>query len=153
MDLSTHLPSRLIFLANGLALHAYRLYSARLGLRSGDWRIISALGHFGPISYNELVARIRMDRAGISRTVASLLRRGYIIRLTNKSDRRQSTLALTAEGVEVHDKIAPAARARDQRLTSLLTADELSQLDKILRRLQNEVDKMLQETAPTPPAH
>lgn len=149
MDLSTHLPSRLIFLANGLALHAYRLYSSRLGLRSGDWRIISALGYLGPISYNGLVANIRMDRAGISRTVGSLVRRGYVLRHTSRADRRLSTLSLTEKGVQVHDRIAPTARARDKRLTALLTTDEFARFDRVLRTLQSEVDKMLQETAPT----
>src|SRR5437868_3018557 len=78
IDIRHHLPYLLVVLANGLALHAYRQYQTQFGLRAGDWRIMSTLGHFGPISYNELAARIGMDRAGISRTIASLVRRRYI---------------------------------------------------------------------------
>ena len=92
-----------------------------------------------------------MDRAGISRTVGSLVRRGYVLRHTSRTDRRLSTLSLTEKGVQVHDRIAPTARARDRRLTALLTADEFTRFDRVLRTLQSEVDKMLQETAPGRP--
>jgi DNA-binding MarR family transcriptional regulator len=148
IDFDDHLPSRLIVLANGLALHAYRLYSSTLGLRGGDWRIISALGYHAPISYNNLALRIGMDRAGISRTIASLLRRGLIERHKDAADRRQSILLLTRKGVAVHDKIAPIARAREQRLVSVLSEEELRCLDTALRRLQDEVDVMIRETSP-----
>ncbi|SRR5579885_489393 len=150
IDLTQHLPSRIIILANGLALHAYRLYSSKLGLKTGDWRLLSALGSRSPISYNELAQSIGMDRAGISRTIASLVRRGYVSRITDPRDRRQSTLSLTKKGIMVHDKIAPIARAREQRLIGALTREEYHALDRILAKLQQAVDTMLAETSPSP---
>jgi DNA-binding MarR family transcriptional regulator len=146
IDFVHHLPSRLVGLANGLGLHAYRKYSRGLGLRTGDWRIIAALGHLAPISYNELALRIGMDRAGISRTIASLARRGYIERHTDDADKRQSILALTKKGVSVYNRLRPIARVREQRLQAVLTVQEQRMLVRVLGKLQAEVDRMLEET-------
>jgi DNA-binding MarR family transcriptional regulator len=146
IDFVHHLPSRLVVLANGLGLHAYRKYSRGLGLRTGDWRIIASLGHMAPVSYNELAISIGMDRAGISRTIASLVRRGYIERHTDAADKRQSILVLTRKGVAAYDQLRPIAKAREQRLLSVLTQQERRTLARILGKLQVEVDRMLEET-------
>jgi DNA-binding MarR family transcriptional regulator len=148
MDIHQHLPSRLTVIAAGLTLHAYRLYSSKFGLSAAEWRIIVSLGQLAPISFNDLARNIGMDRAGVSRTIESLQKRGYIERHTDRADRRQSVLFLTKKGVAVHDKIAPLARAREKRLTSVLSKDDLAKLYKMLDTLQEEVDRMLDETTP-----
>jgi DNA-binding MarR family transcriptional regulator len=146
IDFGAHLPSKLVVLANGLGLHAYRKYSRGLGLRTGDWRIIASLGHLAPISYNELARRIGMDRAGISRTIASLVRRGFIERHVDAADKRQSILVLTKKGVSAYNQLDPIARAREQRLLSVLNQTERNVLGRVLDKLQAEVDRMLEET-------
>jgi DNA-binding MarR family transcriptional regulator len=146
IDFSGHLPSRIVVLANGLGLHAYRRYSRDLGLRTGDWRIIASLGYLGPISYNDLASRIGMDRAGISRTIAALVRRDYIERHIDLADKRQSILMLTKKGVAAYNQLKPIARVREARLLAVLTGAERRALDRILKKLQDEVDRMLNET-------
>lgn len=148
MDFGRHLPARLILLANGLALHAYRQYSGKLGLQRGDWRIISALGYLAPISYNDLANQISMDRAAISRNIGSLQRRGYVERHKSMTDKRQSILLLSKKGVSIHDRIAPIAKARQRRLESLLTKKELAMLERILTKFEDEIERMLTEAPP-----
>ncbi len=147
LDLKIHLPTLVAALASGIALHANREYARSLKVSIAEWRIIALLGRYAPISYNDVASRIRMDRAGISRTMALLSRRGFIVRLPDHDDRRQSIIALTAKGAKMHDRIAPLARKRGRRLEAALTANEIKALRRILGKLQSEVDAMVAETA------
>jgi hypothetical protein len=96
LDLKIHLPTLVAALASGIALHANREYARSLKVSIAEWRIIALLGRYAPISYNDVASRIRMDRAGISRTMALLTRRGFIERFRDSEDRRPETNARQA---------------------------------------------------------
>jgi DNA-binding MarR family transcriptional regulator len=145
LDLKGHLPTLIAAVAAGIALHANREYAKFLQVSIAEWRIIALLGRYAPVSYNDVASQIRMDRAGISRTIALLERRGFIERVPDRKDRRQSIIVLTAKGTKMHDRIAPLARKRARRLEAALTATEFTALRRILGKLQKEIDTMVAE--------
>jgi DNA-binding MarR family transcriptional regulator len=53
---------------------------------------------------------------------------------------------LTKKGVAAYNQLKPIARVREARLLAVLTGAERRALDRILKKLQDEVDRMLNET-------
>ncbi len=83
-----------------------------------------------------------MDKVAVSRAVARLLQRGFLQRATHGDDRRRSVLSLSARGFEVYDEIAPMVLESEQQLLAGLNPDEREQLDALLLKLVEGVDRM-----------
>ena len=59
----------------------------------------------GPMSLNDLAARLGLDKSTLSRTVEGLVQSGLVDRKTNRRDRRYVDLSLTVKGKAICDKI------------------------------------------------
>jgi DNA-binding MarR family transcriptional regulator len=145
IDLDRHLPHRLVNLANRLEQHAYKAYSRRFGLTFGEWRALSAVAANPAVTVNRAAELLGLDKGGVSRTIARLLRRKLLTRRRDAQDGRRAILALTAEGARIHDEIAPFAQARDRRLLAVLTERQRGDVHAIVAALTREIERMLRE--------
>ena len=69
---------RISVLSNRLALGASRLYGRRFGLVLREWRVLALLGQFAPMSARDIIERSALDKASVSRAVASLAERSLV---------------------------------------------------------------------------
>ncbi|HEX7007375.1 MAG TPA: MarR family winged helix-turn-helix transcriptional regulator [Alphaproteobacteria bacterium] len=145
IDLDRHLPHRLVNLANRLEQHAYKVYSRRFGLTFGEWRVLGVVAGNADITVNRAAELLGLDKGGVSRTIAQLLRRKLLTRRRDPTDRRRSVLALTTRGARIHDEIAPFAIARDRRLLSVLSPAQRRDVHAIVEALTREIERMLKE--------
>lgn len=145
IDLDRHLPHRLVTLANRLEQHAYAVYSRRFGLTFGEWRVLAVVASNPAITVNRAAELLGLDKGGVSRTIAQLLRRKLLTRRRDPADRRRAALALTPRGRRIHDEIAPFAVARDRRLLSMLSAAQRRDVHAIVDALTREIERMLRE--------
>ena len=79
-DLESFLPYRLSVTTNRVSRAFAALYEQEFGISIPEWRAIAVLGAFAPLSSNEICERTAMDKAKVSRAVATLLKRGLIER-------------------------------------------------------------------------
>jgi DNA-binding MarR family transcriptional regulator len=135
LELERFLPYRLSVLSNRISLAIARIYEERFGLDVTEWRIMAVLGRYPGASAGEVAERTAMDKVAISRGVARLLDRGLITRDTHDSDRRRSVLALSDDGRDVYEEIAPLALDYERQLLEALGEDEREWLDRLLTRL------------------
>jgi MarR family 2-MHQ and catechol resistance regulon transcriptional repressor len=66
---------------------------------------LEALAHSGPRTLNELAAELYLDKSTASRVVATLERKGYVVRQPHPRDGRSILLDLTASGKRLYGRI------------------------------------------------
>ena len=142
LDLERFLPYRLSLLANGISRRLAGLYADRFGLTIPEWRVMAVLGSHPGSSADAVRARTGMDKVAVSRAVARLRDRGFVLRRTSPSDRRRSELKLSASGARCYRRIVPLARTFEARLVESLNADDLAGLDRLINRLSQALADM-----------
>ncbi len=123
------------------------------GLTVAEWRVLTHLYAWSPITARQLCLRIHADKAEISRACAGLVARGLASRRADASDRRSAQLAITPRGERLHDSIIPLRRAQQDALEELLTAREIAELHRLLDKWTHAVaERMKRSDAPPAPA-
>ena len=110
----------------------------RLGLNRGEAGALSALRIAGPphrLSPTRLGRGLMLSSAGVTSRIDRLERRGLVRRLADPDDRRGVIVELTDQGLEVVDAAVAAIAISDRQLLERLDAEEIAQLEAILRKL------------------
>jgi DNA-binding MarR family transcriptional regulator len=87
------------------------------------------------ISVKELSQRLGLSLPGASRTVDGLLRRGWIERREDPTDRRMKRIGITAEGRKVIDRIETARLAGLEDYAASLSPEQRARLSSALSDL------------------
>jgi DNA-binding MarR family transcriptional regulator len=110
----------------------------RFGLNRGEVGALSALRISGPphrLSPTRLARGLMLSSAGVTSRIDRLERRGLVRRLPDPDDRRGVIVELTDQGLEVVDAAVAALTISDRQLLERLDAQEIAQLEGILRKL------------------
>jgi DNA-binding MarR family transcriptional regulator len=102
-----YLPLRLILVAKLLDLNVARLLAESAEISVAEWRVVAQLGILHHASVREMARQACIDPAEVSRSVASLERRGYVERRANPRDRRSPRFLLTASGARHFGRFRP----------------------------------------------
>lgn len=137
LDLEHFLPYRLSVLSNRVSQTITGMYGQRFGLAITEWRVMAVLALYPGLSAVEVTERTAMDKVAVSRAVARLLERGFIMRETHGNDRRRSVLALSPQGFEVYDAVAPMVLECERRLLAPLNNEEREMLERLIGKLGN----------------
>lgn len=124
---------RISRVANALSRSAALRYRREFGVSLSEWRIIALLGSDAPLTVNRLARLAALDKAQMSRTVASLSDRGLVLRRLGPG--RTTVLTLTDNGLRLYDGLITAANERDRGFLACLTAKERTALDSALEKL------------------
>ena len=109
---------------------------ATFGLVLREWRVMAMLARHEPLSASELVARSPLDKASVSRAIASLQQRDLVSVAPSTEDARVKVLRLTDAGWDLYGRIAPRSVARQKALMSVLTVSERASLMSMLDRIE-----------------
>ena len=117
----------------------------QLGVGSGTQFFLRII-HLNPgITQNELSERMQIDKATAAKGLAKLGALGYLTRVPDEKDRRFRRLYLTDAG----QRIIPSIQATLRRVTEIcaanLNARELSELFKLLDRVEAAVSAYIAE--------
>ncbi|QGZ93491.1 MarR family winged helix-turn-helix transcriptional regulator [Terricaulis silvestris] len=133
--LEDFLPYRLSILSNRVSRAIAARYAKTFDLTIPEWRIIAVLGRRPGLTAKEIAEATEMDKVAVSRAVAKLIAARRVRANADKNDARRQPLLLTAQGEDVHARIAPIALASEQKLLSALDSRERAQLDDLIDRL------------------
>ncbi|MFZ0388132.1 MAG: MarR family winged helix-turn-helix transcriptional regulator [Solirubrobacteraceae bacterium] len=114
-----------------------RLYDAALatsGLRQVGYTVLARLDDEGPLSINELAARLALDRTTCSREVASLVKAG-LVSVEVGEDRRRRLLALSPVGEQTLAAARPRWREVQSAVERAFGEDRTDELLDDLRAL------------------
>jgi len=86
---------------------------AGLDLKRGQHASLLALVEHQPCSLDTLVRELEIDKAAASRSVASLVRHGWVSEAPSPDDVRRKRLTLTPDGVALAHRVFQAMQAVD----------------------------------------
>lgn len=107
---------------------------AGAGMTASEFAVHSLLRVSGPLSVTEVAARSGAPLTTVSQQLKRLERRGHLSRAPHPDDARVVLLSLSSDGVEAHERAAPAFRDLLERVEDALGSD-LEQVDYSLGRL------------------
>lgn len=107
----------------------------RHDLSPGEFGILEALYHKGPLLLGEVQRKILVSSGGVTYLVDRLAQNGLVERQECPGDRRARYAALTPAGRELMDRIFPSHMAAITQATSALTCEEKEQAITLLRKL------------------
>lgn len=110
-------------------------YARALGLAVGEARCLAAIGHFAPLSVNQLAARANLDKAQASRAAQALVERGWVRKEASPLDARGVVLQLSAEGRRWWSRVMRLIAQRNEEIFGCLTRREQEQLAGLLQRV------------------
>jgi MarR family 2-MHQ and catechol resistance regulon transcriptional repressor len=108
---------------------------ARHGLSMGEFAILEALHHKGPLLLGEVQRKILVSSGGVTYLVDRLEMEGLVERRKCPEDRRARYAALTAAGTELMAGIFPAHAAAIEEAVAGLTTEEKEEAIRLLRAL------------------
>ncbi|MFF1439305.1 MarR family winged helix-turn-helix transcriptional regulator [Streptomyces sp. NPDC058295] len=125
--------------ATGLLDRAVEPLYAGAPLTAPEVDMLIPLRHAtGPVIARSLAERLGLSRAGVSKTLARLEKRGFITRTPNPADRRAALLTITESGARAVDDLFPRQLAAEVDLLAGLGDDR----DWVLRALGRLVEAM-----------
>ena len=107
----------------------------RHGLTLGEFAVLEALFHKGPMLLGEVQRRILVSSGGITYLVDRLEKRGLVERRDCPGDRRARLAALTPEGDALIRAIFPEHAARIKTALAGLRKEEKREAIRLLRAL------------------
>ncbi|MGB7241606.1 MAG: MarR family winged helix-turn-helix transcriptional regulator [Sulfitobacter sp.] len=118
-----------------------RVYMAEYEMKPHEWRTIAILGGGHSLTSAEIVERSSMDKVTVSRAVAGLRKRGWLVELTNRNDGRSKVLKLSKAGRDVFQDLVPKMLKIEQDILSPLSPDEADELLRLMKKVRNSEDK------------
>lgn len=136
LKLNDFLPYRMSIASNAVSDAVASAYRTLFGLRIPEWRLVAVLAEGGAMSQQALCGRTRMDKVTVSRAAIGLVERGLIARAANPIDQRSHLVALTPEGWQLYEQVAPKALELERRLFASFSEEEKTQLAAMLARIE-----------------
>ena len=114
------------------------------GLEDYEYATLHFLGGCGPhhrATPSEIAAWQQMSPSGITGRLDALERRGFIRRLPSPDDRRKVIVELTEEGLQAWRSTFDPQTNEEAKVLAALTPEEQEQLNAMLRRMLQLVDR------------
>ncbi len=137
LDLRRFTPAVITFLAQRIVATASAEYRPQFGVGVTDWRILAQLAAEPWLAPVRIAESTGLDKAAVSRSLRDLRDAGFVE--ADDGGRRRSVFALTPSGVALHDRLAEAARLREQRLLDGFSDEEREKLADMLERMLRQV--------------
>jgi len=116
-----------------------------------EWRVLAQLSVHSPSTVRWIAARMRVDRAEVSRAAAGLIARKLARREADPRDARSVLFSVTDAGRALYRAIMPLRVALHERLLSALTPQESATLTAAVSKLIRFLDRDESVVAATPP--
>jgi DNA-binding MarR family transcriptional regulator len=136
LTLETFLPYRLNRLADAISREFSRIYRDRHGLTRPEWRTLAGLGQYGTMTATAIGEQSAMHKTKVSRAVAELERRNWLVRKPDPADRRVEHLTLTKTGKAVYRELVPLAKAYEAEMLAQMNEAERMAIAKGLEALE-----------------
>jgi MarR family transcriptional regulator for hemolysin len=114
---------------------------AEAGASFATWTVLAVLKAQGPMIQRALAQHLGIEGPTLSRHLEALERRGLIVRTRAGADRRAVSVELTAEGSELHARIAMVAVSSQEHMLRNLTDQDVAHLQDLLDRILDNVGR------------
>ena len=126
-QLATYFPYRVRLYYRDVSQTIKDVYTMGFNLSVSEWRTMSVLNDYMPLSSKEIVARSSMDKVNVSRAISSLQKRKYLERHIDPADRRRK---------KVMRDLIPLVKEVEQNLLKGLSPEEQETLLALMQKVR-----------------
>ena len=137
LDLPNYVPYRITSLAALVRRALADIYKDDPGLNEPEWKVMTALAHFGPLASGDIGTYVTMDRVAVSRALARLLELGLATRTEHTADQRMFTVDLTPRAAQIYDRMAAQALELEEPILEALDQNEVKELLRLLDKVES----------------
>ena len=112
-----------------------RRSSLYLHIDRAGYLALRTIEDLGPLSTKALASALNLDASTVTRQIAALESSGYVDRRPDPTDRRSSTISLTAEGRTMMDGVEQERRQGIEALVDTWDEREKAVLGRVLNKL------------------
>ncbi len=139
LNLDNYVPAYLTFLTGKISNSASATYRPQFGIGITDWRIMALLATEPWISAGRICDVIGLDKAAVSRSVRGMKAAGIVDLQRRGDDQVRQAIALTRNGLALHDRVVKISLARERQLLKDFSAAERKQLINFLSRMHAQI--------------
>jgi DNA-binding MarR family transcriptional regulator len=148
-DMLLYRLNRLRAVGGGMVL---RFCEGRFGVTRREWVMLALLSSGEALQPSELAQRAELDRSATSKAITGMVNKGLVERSVLPGNRRVAQLRLSPEGRSLYEQILPLVDGVNRELMAGLSAREITALDSMLTRMQQQADGMSLRLAQAPRA-
>jgi len=111
-----------------------------IGLSFEQFVILKLLNSNAEFIQQDLADLLQKDKSIIVRHINCLLDHQFVVRLTNKEDKRKKNLTLTNKGIEILNRMNELAVEVSNKLLSGVTESEIEIFKHVLTKIQENGD-------------
>lgn len=142
LTLERYLPYRLSILSNKVSSLVAQTYKDKFAISVTEWRIMAVLGEYPGISADEISVKTQIEKSILSRAIARLLKRHFIIRETADSDKRRSVITLSDTGMAVYKEVVPLSQQHEEDLLRCFSPEEQALFNELIDRLYKHAESL-----------
>lgn len=106
------------------------------------WQVLMMLWYKNGLSQQEIISCIGKEKTTITRIINNMERRNLIIRVPDRKNRRNNLIYLTHYGKELRNTLVPIVENIQSKAISNLKEDEINELKRILKQIQNNLSEI-----------
>lgn len=111
------------------------VHLARNDLTPGQFGVLEALFHLGPLSQRDLGLKLLTTKGNITMIVDNLQKRSLVIRAAHPNDRRLTIINLTKAGRKLISQLVPDHVEQIVNIMSVLTINEMKKLKEYCKKI------------------
>ncbi|MEG0972107.1 MAG: MarR family transcriptional regulator [Lachnospiraceae bacterium] len=132
------------------AMHRLRNSHARFSLgelKKGEFGILSMIEHFEQqtgtenVCASDLANQLDLMPPAVSRTLKGLEEKGYVERLTDKKDRRNTIIVITQEGLKARDEARNVLHEMMDHIMQTMGEEDIEILIQKLNRFSGLIEE------------
>lgn len=104
-------PYQAVVLADQISRYTLSVVRTEAELNLSQWRVLAAIAEEPGRTAAQVTAITPMDKTIVSRAVSSLLALGLVTKISDSSDKRRSSLSVTANGKTIYENVASRLNA------------------------------------------
>jgi DNA-binding MarR family transcriptional regulator len=131
---------RLAFLTNFWREPILRQMEKDFGIIRPELTVLMCLAFKDDVHARDICEVTEQPSNTVSRGVASLEKKGYLMRTRDKEDTRRQVLRITPAGRAVHDQVMAQFAQAEQRMLAVLSHQEQTDLLCLLDKVARDVD-------------
>ena len=142
---------RMVILFNLMRRSGIVVQRRDFGLSEIEWRIMTQIGEYSPLSLNGLADRMMQDRGQLSRAVKGMVANGLLTRV-RKPGGPEIQIGFTEEGTRLYARMVEKAIEREAFLTEGVSAEDLATVQRVLEHMIARAGAMLPAEASAEPS-
>lgn len=117
---------------------------APYGVTPGQWNLLNQLDRSGELSQKALAERTRKEQATITRYLDVMERKGLVVRMRDKNDRRAHSISLTDDARALLQATKPVAGKAADALVEGIDQGALDTFQAVLEQLKANAERFVE---------